>query len=136
MANETESRIQVTIGDYQEINVVLGENINAYIKIKKQFCNGTNTTWADAINSTCLLENIVIHETEGNAITGLKIGTTNGGEQIVSSHNYSGNDTYVFEPNFDINWSSNVTIYITATAWGTGKVDVYLKLINLLPETA
>lgn len=78
---------------------------------------------------TYLLKNIIIVETEGNAVTGgVDIGTTDGGAEVVSAEAVSGSaevNCTLVKSVFVA--SAAVTFYVTAhTAWNDASINVYI----------
>lgn len=118
----------VSIGDYQVINVVLGDETPDYVISKEQIGLVADTTFTDAIPAGYSLEKIFVRETAGNNVTGFKIGTTAGIDNVVSIENVAGNETIKNEPNADLDFSSAQTLFISATGWGTGVINCYFIL--------
>lgn len=80
------------------------------------------------------IESIVIQNTTANAVTGgIKIGTTNGGTEVIVAQAVAGNDLLVVKDATILKnvFSSTVatTLYIQAvTSWNSASLDFYIKL--------
>ena len=104
-------------------------NTSSFIDTSYAITNQTNYTWTDGVPATYICGKIIIDETSGNNSGNIRVGTTNGGEQIVSDVTVNANDTHIIECNWDIDWASATTLYINSDSWGSGEIKVYL-LIN------
>lgn len=95
--------------------------------------NQTNYTWTNAVASDYICNKIIIHETSGNNAGNIRIGTTDGGEEVISEIAVNSNNTYIIEPKWELDWTSATTLYINSDSWGTGEIKVYL-LMNKITQ--
>lgn len=79
---------------------------------------------------------ICVKNTTANAVTGgIKIGTTDGGTEVLSAFAIGANYMNVIEPTLDKRWFSitdDTTLYIQAvTSWNSASLEVTICLIDL-----
>lgn len=101
-------------------------------RIKQTFTsNGTIT-----VPSNMAIAAICIENTTANAVTGgIKIGTTNGGTEVLGATAIGGNFIDVVETTLAKRWyssSADTTLYIQAvTAWNSASLTITFCFINL-----
>jgi len=88
------------------------------------------------IPSNMAIAAICLRNTTGNAVTGgIKIGTTNGGTEVLSATAIGGNFIDVVETNLAKRWFSttaDTTLYIQAvTGWNSAVLEFTICLICL-----
>ena len=91
-----------------------------------------NTTVS--IPAGCLIQDIVVQNTTANAVTGgIKVGTTNGGVDVVVALAVGANALYAI-PEATLlkrifSMSSDTTLYIqTVTLWNSASLNIYFVL--------
>ena len=81
----------------------------------------------------CAITDIFIGNQTANAITGLKIGTTNGGAEIYSVASPLAG--FAFDKTNDpapvFNFADDTPIYITATNWNGSSIGIAIKFEDL-----
>jgi hypothetical protein len=108
----------------------------AYLPLYKLEGITGNTTYV--IPKGYFIRHMVIYNTTANAITGgLKIGTTNGGSEVLNALAVGASllsvvaDAAVLQKLFSM--SSDQTLYIQAVvAWNSANINIYFDLCKLL----
>lgn len=101
----------------------------SYIETNTFAANGTFTVAPNAS-----IESITIYNTTANAVTGgIKIGTTNGGTEVVASQAVNGNDILTISDASILKRifsnSANTILYIQAvTGWNSASLRIQIKL--------
>lgn len=88
------------------------------------------------IPPNCAIAAICVKNNTANAVTGgIKIGTTNGGSEVLSACAISGNFMDVIEPQLGKRWFSTTDetmLYVQAvTGWNGAQLELTVCLINL-----
>jgi len=105
----------------------------AYSELTTLAANGTFS-----VPANMAIDSITIDNTTANAVTGgIKIGTTNGGTEVIVAQAVAGNDLLVVKDAVILKniFSKSVatTLYIQAvTAWNSANLNIYIKLKALI----
>ena len=94
--------------------------------------NQTNYEWEDAVPSGGLLTKVIIRETSGNAAGNIRIGTTDGGEQVVREIAVGASKTLIVDCDWEMDWSTAKHLFINSDGWGSGEVTVSLIIMRLV----
>lgn len=107
--------------------------------VRYREANPTTTLTATTANTTAtvkaghVIKRIYIYNTTANAVTGgIKIGTTNGGTELISSITVGANDFCTLDTAYLLSTTSDTTIYIQAvTAWNSASLDIVIQMEDL-----
>ena len=95
------------------------------VLVKSIAANGTVT-----INADYYILGIIFDPDATKTVTGLKIGTTSGGEQVTAAFTFNSGSTYTTKNPLEAHrcWNANQTLYIQAADWDTATITVTFLL--------
>lgn len=134
LTGQKRSAIIDTINNNYNSYTELHSNTTGYVrKITAMVANGTYS-----VPAGYQIESIVIKNTTANAITGgLRIGTTDGGAEVVTAQAVGANAFLTIQNAAVLlkvfSTSAAQTLYLQAvTGWNSASIDVYVKLSKLV----